>query len=671
MTHVNNQVFLHFIPQDHSIADKIKERLQAEHISCFMLPEVENLDSHFKVLHALEDIIASGGAVVLVVTAESLKSNWLIANAQYSCELAGRRTVLVIYQVGQVPEQNPLALYYAQAAVVHAGADPQRTLYKLVNHVKRVLARPDAPQALRPQRMPRRLLKRLAIGAAVLAVVLGSGNYFIPRILQMRQQLPQIIATPVVFEQPFQGQSLDQGILSDRRFVPPAMPAADPQQEAPFYFEPQFIHKRISASDPAFENVNLLDNGRSVGFITSQDQYILRQSNGQLQFAVAPQYNDGADDPGIMLGEPFAHLIHTDSFEYFGLRFRLADYTGWSDADQELSAGLGLWYLENYVGLAHFDLRSQTLHLHAAETGINNLLGSDWHTLEFLPDVKTGRLNVYLDGELAGQTEELPQADAWAQIVFSMNIQATDEWLNLYIHEVVFGGSQPLLVADEPQQAQFALQPDEVLFQTGFDGALPEDVFVEGGLTFPIANGVFRFEINSRNPNHSTVINVPAQPADRMNYYALRYRILDEEPDYWSTWGHIGIKSYSPDMERDLRYNIGVEASRYGAEFTYFAGQNRINQMWGSPENFQKGGWHTMEMVFQPITPDGSRLRLLYWQDGRFIGGDEMEPSRYFIEGANPFWMKFETYAGQHRRQTHRGEFDEIIMGYIDLAGQQ
>jgi len=667
----HNQVFLHFIKQDLPIAQSISEHLRAEGITCFMLPEIEDVEAHFKVLQALEGIIAAGGALVLVVTSESLKSNLLIANAQYACELAGRRTVLVIYQAGDIPEQNPLALYYAQAAVIHAGSAPQRSLVKLVNHVKRVLARSDAPQALRPRRMPRKLVKRLGIGTAVLGVLLGAGNFFVPRILQQRQALPQIIATPVVFEQPFSGESLERGIISDRRFVPQPAASGDPQQEAPFYFAPAYIHKRLSFDDEIFENVNVLDDGRDSGAITAQDQLIIHQTSGMLQVAAAPQDANTQKNTGLGFGRSINYVISSGSMEYLGLRFRLDDYRGWSDASQALSLNLGLFSPQSFIGLADFNLQSRSIFTSSDGQQADHFLDADWHTLEFTPDPSSRRLNIHLDGERIGQTDPLPTTDQWMRLSFWMDVRATSDWLNFYLDEVVFGGSQPPTAASQAQDASFKFTPDEVLFQSALDGPFPEEVIVEEGLAFPISNGVFRFDIPSRAESHSTVIRIPAQPVERMNYYAMRYRITDQQPEFWSTWGYIGIKFNSPALERDQGSTIGVEASRYGAEYSYFAGRNLIDGARGSDENFQRGYWHTMEMLIIPVSGQEGRYLLQYWHDGNLVGENEIEPIEYFLASAEPFWVKFEAYAGQDRRQAFTGEFDEIIMGYIDFSGQQ
>ena len=125
------QVFINYIPEDRVVAEQIRDWLTAEGIVCAMLTEVDSLEAHFRVVAQVEDTIEAKGALVVVLSKAALKSCWLISNAQYSCELAARRPVLVVYQIEDLPQDHPLALYYAQAAVIHASkkvADPSTRL---------------------------------------------------------------------------------------------------------------------------------------------------------------------------------------------------------------------------------------------------------------------------------------------------------------------------------------------------------------------------------------------------------------------------------------------------------------------------------------------------------------------------------------------------------------
>jgi hypothetical protein len=124
----------------------------------------------------------------------------------------------------------------------------------------------------------------------------------------------------------------------------------------------------------------------------------------------------------------------------------------------------------------------------------------------------------------------------------------------------------------------------------------------------------------------------------------------------------------SPDLEREMGHSIGVQASRYGAEYTYFAGKNRINGVRGSRENFQPGSWHTMEMVLKPVGTDLQRFLLQYWHDGCFVGEAEVEYPQYFI-GAHPYGVSFEVDSGDHRHQDFAGEIDELTAGFIAFPG--
>ncbi|MCJ7626019.1 MAG: toll/interleukin-1 receptor domain-containing protein, partial [Anaerolineaceae bacterium] len=337
------QVFINFVPQDLETANQIREKLEAENISCYMLPAVDDMETHFKVVQQIESMIDAKGAIVTIVSREALKNNWIISNAQYSCELAGRRTMLVIYQIEEIPQNNPLALYYAQAVVINASRKTDTSFSKLVNNAKRILQRIDVPDTFRPRRIPQKIIKRIVVITAVLGMLLGIGNYFLQMISEANRNLPQVIATPVVFDDPFSGESLDQGIIIDRRYVPESMPPGNPQAEAPFHFQPEYIYKRFSFDDPALENVNPIDEGGYSGSITLADQYIIRQTNGVLQYAVAPQINGGVGNSGFHSTWFFNHLIQTGDFEYMGLRFRIDDYQGW-------------WSDENNLNMAYFDL---------------------------------------------------------------------------------------------------------------------------------------------------------------------------------------------------------------------------------------------------------------------------------------------------------------------------
>ena len=655
------QVFINFVPQDLETAHQIREKLEAENISCYMLPAVEDMETHFKVVLQIESMIDAKGAIVTIVSREALKNNWIISNAQYSCELAGRRTMLVIYQIEEIPQNNPLALYYAQAAVINASRKTDTSFSKLVNNVKRILQRTDVPDTFRPRRIPQKIIKRIVVITAVLGMLLGIGNYFLQMISEANRNLPQVIATPVIFDDPFSGESLDQGIIIDRRYVPESMPPGNPQAEAPFHFQPEYIYKRFSFDNPALENVNAIDEGSSPP-IPDAGQYIIQQTNGVLQYAIAPQINGGVGNSGFHEGWPYFYLIQTGDFEYMGLRFRIDDYQGWSDENNLNMAYINLTYSESGVGLSAINLTNQSIETTGPSTG-TILLGSDWHVLEFIPDTQSGRLNIFLDGELIDQSGEMPDMNTFARLDLWFDILSSTDWITLSIHEVIFGGQTPKQQAVEAEDAAYYITPDEILNQYTFDVFPSEDMQVNGQQYIRVSDGKLKFNINDKKDNSGVALQIPIKPISEMNYFSMRYRYTDYQKEYWSEWGRLWIWLRNPYFKSE----IGVAISRYGADYTYKTGNHLEWQVTGSTENFQPEFWHTMEMVIKPLEADTNRYLLQYWHDGCLVGEHEIEHAEYYL--SDTYNVDIEINPGIHSQQNYSGEIDEITIGFIAFPG--
>jgi hypothetical protein len=655
-------IFINTVLQDSQIARQIQDQLKIEDIPCYLPPQVTNLKDHYEVVNQIEAMVTNQSVMVVVLSQAALDNPWFVSNVQYACELAGRRTVLVILQIDDVPKDNPIGLYYAQAALLKATNQAELPLKKLISMIKRVLHRKDMPNTFHQRRLPKKVIG-WAFGIAVIgAFALGVSSYFLPWYSDLMSPRLPPIATPVIFEDPFSGESIDRGITVDRRSLPEMPPSGVPQTEAPFFFQPAFIHKRFSFDDPALENLDVLNIGSQYGnrSVTPKDQTASRQIQGSLQVSLAP--GEGIDSKFIKFG--FPHVFSTREMPYIGVRFYLEDYAGWSDAD-----------LTNFIG---FSTTFHDGHLCLIDVGRGRILneqgevidesGIGWHTLEIMPSNTDQVMRIYLDGDEIGQHALDMGVDRYAQLSLNLSAPYATDWVNIYIDELVFGGERPLFKTASADEMTYLMTPDVVLYDETFDEvpAFPVEIHGSGAM---VRNGTFQFSIPKGREDVNINVAIPAQPVSQMNYFSMKYRILDFQTDPWSEWGSISIRLQSLDLAQDKGYSsIGAFDSRYGAEYILQAGRNEHHGWWGSWENFQPGAWHVMEMVIKPGSDLRDQYIIQYWHDHILVGEHEIIDVEYFL-GDHPFSVAFSVDSGRPRQVDFKGEIDEIMVGGIDFSG--
>lgn len=657
------QLLVNFHPADREIAHQILDVLQAKGISCQLLPRVDCLETHFEVLDQIEKTMASSGALLVVLSEAALKDDWVLANVQYCCDLAARRTMLVIYQVEDLPEDHAFNFYLPQAVVV-TDIKQKGNYEKLVNPVKRVLGQSDSANAFRPRVLSRKLIKGAVIFVIIGSLLLGVGSFVYPKVVESLQPALPLEPTPVLSDKPFSGESIDQKIIVDRRDVPTVDFEENPKTAAPFYFEPGMIQKQFAFDDPDLDNINVLSSSGYIGniAISEKDRTVVRQQNGVLQAALAPS---SAVENQISFKLP--HLMPTDRWDYLGIRFLLKDYPGWSDENRENGFGFNLSSLSHDLITVNIGRRQiqPTPDIHQVHS-----LSRGWHTLEMVRSKDLTHLDIYLDGGFIGQASIEGLTKQYDQLSVFLYAQYSTDWINLYIDEVVFGGEVPVRPALRPEDRAYFLTPDEVFFVESFKEMPDEAVLAEGAGFGRVLEDAFLFEISPEQDQALIAFQVPDIIFPEMNYFSFRYRLSNWQQEPWADWGALSIRLHHPDYQDGSGCSIGVFESLYRAEYSLTGGNNRIESLIGSWENFQPGAWHTVEMAIRPLDREGGTYRLYYWHDGYQVRQMEIKDLASCL-GQGPLTAQFIVDSGFPRQKSLSGEIDEIRVGKINFEHRE
>ena len=478
-------MFINYIEEDQNIVDKICDLLSTENISYTLMPFDEDMGTLLGMAQQIEDTIQNRGAIISVLSENSIKNFRFISNVQYGCEKALRRTVLAVYEVDKTMD-NPLELYYGQAAVINAVNKADDFLDKLLENIKIILGCKDIPEEIHPKGRAQRVVRKIAIALIYLAIIIGVSWIVVPMITGANLEVPEVIATPVVFENPYAGESLDQGIVIDRRYVPKIQDHSDPASQAPFHFMPSEIYHDFTFDDPSLENV--LDHSfvdRFAMKIMDEDKLIIQQDNGVLRYSIAPQDSSNKGDFWF----PYTHLFNSGDLEYIGIRFRVDEYQGWTDAKQVITADFSLFSMKDCMKLIDINLSQQYVHTPLSSTNNIGDIGSHWHTLEFVPVKNSDQLDVYLDGGLIGQSQKMPDKPTYVNLVLSFVVDYSTDWVNFLVDEVVWGGETPQKLAETPEEAEYHFTSDEIIYQYTMDYLPPEDIFQNGGAITSLKNG--------------------------------------------------------------------------------------------------------------------------------------------------------------------------------------
>lgn len=658
------QLLINYHNANSEIAHQIYDAFQAEGVSCRLLPRVDSIETHFEVLEQIEETISAKGALLVVLSGAAIKDDLILANAQYSCDLAERRTMLVIYQVEKLPEDHPFKLYTPQSVVI-TDFKKKGSYSKLINTVKRVLGKQDAPNAFRLRVLSRKFIKQVSIIVTIFSFLLGVGSYIYPKVRESLQPEPPLSPTPILAENPFSGESIDQKIIVDRRDVPSVDFEGNPEDYAPFSFDPGVIHQQFVFDDATLDNINVMSLSGYLGIIaiSEKDKTIVRQQNGVLQVAVAP--SDEHDENHISFGIP--HLIQSESFNYLGIRFKLKDYPGWSDEKLENGFGFGLSSHPNDLFAVNIGRRKiqPSPYIHK-----DLLLSDGWHAMEIVNVPESSQMDIYLDGELIGSASDEWVANSFDQLHVFLYAQYSTEWISLYIDEILFGGEYPSNPSLEAEDAAYYITPDEVFYHNPFDEMPGGNILAQGDVFGRVQDSKFRFDFSPEYDHEVISLQVPDIMISEMNYFSLRYRLTDWQQEPWSDWGEISIYLYDSDLRNASGCSIGVFESIYRAEYFINGGNNRIESLMGSWEDFQPGAWHTVEMAISPLDSEAETYLLQYWHDGCQVRQMEISDLDTCL-GVAPLTVEFLVNSGIHRQNSFSGEIDEITVGKIDFGTRE
>jgi len=207
-----------------------------------------------------------------------------------------------------------------------------------------------------------------------------------------------------------------------------------------------------------------------------------------------------------------------------------------------------------------------------------------------------------------------------------------------------------------------------VFYFNTFDVESLEELITDGhSFVSPLA-GTIAFEFPAANDDNNVVLSVPVGPVTETNYFAVKYRFTEAQEDPWSKWGTISIQLNNLAIRGEQGWSTSVSETRDRAEYLLQTGRNKINGWRGSPENYQPGFWHTMEMVIAPATPEADSFILQFWHDGCLVGQQPIEDINDYL-GEHPLRVDFVIQAGSYRQQIFSGEIDDITVGFIAFPG--
>jgi len=658
------QVLVNCIEADMAQGELLVRKLAEDGIDAQVLPTTENLDSLVQIVRSLEEVIGAGGVLVSFLSENALKDGLFISNIQYACEIAASRKVLVLYRTGRVEMENPAALYYPQAVTVRAVRNETVSFERLRTQVKRLLGI-EKKRAFIPERLKSRTVRRTAAGFVLLSMMAGAAAAMLPEARVYFSRRAPVIATPVVFSQPFSKESVDQGYTVNQRLLPKTRIEGHPVEDAPFFLEPAEVHKQLDFNDPQMDG--LLDYesvGGFEGFISIQDQLFIRQIEGALQIAVAPEQT-----PNTNHSITIQHLFVPSDLDYLGVRFYLDAYQGWSSADMPIRFHLMMVGLQTdlYLGTVN-----QSQQHYSSPNGQQFSLDLGWHTLEYVQESSSADcLDVYLDGTAIGRTEAFTQDDQYAGLNFYYEMSSNSDWALFTIDEILFGGEKPLYTASVPEQAGFRFLPDEVVFQETFEQGLPSGLSLGSDVQLNTSGNMLNFSFSPQDESEPLLINWPAPPLPEWNYFGARYRLEPNQNEHWSDWGYLNFSFVNNSFQHPDGYSPIIEASRFDAIYFYGAAQNSWEGLYGSPENFGAGEWHTMEMLIRPLSSAGEDLVLEYWQDRVLIGSGILEEVEKFRDPQEEYHLEFQVYPGNHRSKLFSGQIEKIVIGTLEIPANE
>ena len=649
----SESVFINCDQGDLELARKIKESLETSGIHVF-LPEGDRTPSSIAaIIKKIETILQNNGIMLVLLNDEAARDNLVISNTQLCSELAGKRQSLVICKNKKTSNDQVIALYYPRAVQINVEKDPLGSIPRVVSTVKRTLGL-EKSSSLIPKRISKKAITWLVWIAVALSLTGGLTTFFVGK-YQEKQEAIQAAQAPVVINVPFAEESIDQGYDIAQRSIPLYQSTDDPEKLAPFRFQPKILTDQITFDDPKFDNtldysiINKNDNS-----ISEEDQKLVIQQNGILQISGRPKNNKH-----VVVNSTIKHIFTTQNTSYIGIRFRLEDYQGWSDIQHES----GIMLRSNNLELVFISATRQKMvapnHLANEKT-----IGTSWHSLEAILSPETNTMDVYLDGDLFYTAHNIAFTDQQENLFVNMDVMSATDWVSLYIDEIIFGSNQGPKIASDAEQALFRFAPEEITYFNPFNDATQMDISAPENAT--IYNGVLNLKIGANNNNKDLSILFPTGPITTANYFALKYRIRESAPVSWTNDGHLEINvGANESIQKQVGYRPSMTTELPSAGYFYSFGINDIQGLFGSEDNFQKGTWHTMEIVFLPTSSDGSSYEQQYWHDGQLVGQGAVVGSEIFLNPSTNLVVVLQLFAGNDIDGGLSLDVDDITFGYI------
>jgi hypothetical protein len=134
------------------------------------------------------------------------------------------------------------------------------------------------------------------------------------------------------------------------------------------------------------------------------DLFLVKQSKGVLQLSASAQ-----DIRDRLLDVRFNYLFDLSNTTYIGIRFRMEDYQGWTDVQDQIVGSINI---SSYLHLVDFNINKQTISIPWISDDLYEL-GDEWHALEFVINPDTFWATISLDEKKLEQGTSIQTEENW------------------------------------------------------------------------------------------------------------------------------------------------------------------------------------------------------------------------------------------------------------------
>lgn len=648
------KVFINSIQDDTDFAREVKKSLEDAEIEVILSAPQVTFEGITSLVKKIEEVIEQSGVMLVILSEQAARDPLLISNTQLWFELAGKRQALLFCRKEEVKNDQSIALYYARAVQVGAQKNEDITIAKTVEAARRMLGL-EKSQGVIHKRLLKKSAAWLAGGLAVLTLAAGILSYYAKQ-YQQTQEAIKAAQAPVIFNTPFAQESIDQGVTVISREHPVYQSTEDPEAQAPFHFEPDIVAKRIEFDDPRFEKtLDFSIIGLENNTISNSDQLYFEQNHGVLQFSG----NSNSRDP-LSITVPIYHVNDPLNTSYIGIRFRLEDYQGWNDIEQENNAGFG----SNLFSISDLNLSKQLI-LEPMNWENQRFLGDDWHTLEAILSYSEDATQVYLDGEPFFSKQGVFNGYQVYTLMINFEVLSSTEFVNFYIDEIIYGSNEKSAPAESPEEAEFHYKPEESLLRKPMEEE--QEIRIQNPDRVDIREGVLTMAVPPDQPDNATILFFPIQRAEE-NYFALKYKFSDASTPSWMNNGFLEINLQVDDADSSQnQYIPSVSTNLFQAGYFHTTGINMIDGFNGSIENYTQGGWHTMEMLITPASSDLQDYKLQFWHDGQMIGERELTIFETYLEEKRNLLVGIHFFGGVGMSEPVSVDVADLTIGSIPV----